>query len=109
MTAGVHAYDALVKDKIVFTRDEIIKACPHLIMKSDNWNGLGLIKAAHYSDDSVSFHFLHFSVQEYMAAYYIALLPDNKQLKLLKSTFWNIRYFNAWIMYVGITHGGNFA
>ena len=103
------AYNALVKDKIVFTRDEIIKACPHLTMKSVNWNGLGLIKAAHYSDDSVSFHFLHFSVQEYMAAYYIALLPDNEQLKLLKSTFWSIRYFNTWIMYVGITQGEKFA
>ena len=103
------AYDALVKDQIVFTRDEINKACPHLTMESDNWSGLGLIKAAHYSDDSVSFHFLHFSVQEYMAAYYIALLPDNEQLKLIKSTFWNIRYFNTWIMYVGITHGENFA
>ena len=103
------AYDALVKDQIVFTRDEINKACPHLTMESDNWNGLGLIKAAHYSDDSVSFHFLHFSVQEYMAAYYIALLSDNEQLKLIKNTFWNIRYFNTWIMYVGITHGENFA
>ena len=103
------AYDALVKDKIVFARDEIIKACPNLTMKSVNWNGLGLIKAAHYSDDSVSFHFLHFSVQEYMAAYYIALLPDNKQLKKLKSTFWSIRYFNTWIMYVGITQGEKLA
>ena len=103
------AYDALIKDQIVFTKNEIIKACPHLTMKSDNWNGLGLIKAAHYSDDSVSFHFLHFSVQEYMAAYYIALLPDNEQLKLLKTTFWNIHYFNTWIMYVGITHGEKFA
>ena len=101
------AYDALVKDKIVFTRDEIIKACP-LTVKSDNWNGLGLIKAAHYSDDSVSFHFLHFSVQEYMAAYYIALLHYDEQLKLLKSTFWSIRYFNTWIMYVGITQGEKF-
>ena len=103
------AYDALVKDQIVFTRDEIKKVCPHLTMESDNWNGLGLIKAAHYSDDSVSFHFLHFSVQEYMAAYHIASLGDNEQLKLVKSTFWNIRYFNTWIMYVGITHGENFA
>ena len=103
------AYDALVKDQIVYTRDEIIEACPHLTMKSDNWNGLGLIKAAHYSDDSVSFHFLHFSVQEYMAAYYIALLPNNEQIKLLKSTFWDMHYFNTWIMYVGITHGESFA
>ena len=103
------AYDALTKDQIVFTRDEIIKVCPDLTMKSDNWNGLGLLKAAHYGNDSVSFHFLHFSVQEYMAAYYIASLHDKQQLQLLKDTFWDIHYFNTWIMYVGITHGDNFA
>ena len=103
------AYNALTKDQIVFTRDEIIKVCPHLTMKSDNWNGLGLMKAAHYANDFVSFHFLHFSVQEYMAAYYIALLPDKQQLQLLKNTFWDIHYFNTWIMYVGITNGNNFA
>ena len=103
------AYDALTKDQIVFTRDEIIKVCPHLTIKSDNWNGLGLMKAAHYGNDSVSFHFLHFSVQEYMAAYYIALMSDKEQLQLLKNTFWDIHYFNTWIMYVGITHGRNFA
>ena len=103
------AYDALVKDQIIFTRDEILKECPHLTMKSDNWNGLGLIKAAHYDNNSVSFHFLHFSIQEYMAAYYISLLTNNKQIRLLNRTFWKIHYFNTWIMYVGITHGESFA
>ena len=105
------AYNALVKDQIVFTIDEISKACPHLTMKSNNWHGLGLIKAAHYGSGSVLFHFLHFSVQEYMAAYYIVyLLPNNQeQLQLLKNTFWNVHYFNTWIMYVGITHGESFA
>ena len=103
------AYDDLIKDQIVFTKTEITKACPHLIMRRDNWNGLGLLKAAQHGNDSVSFHFLHFSIQEYMAAYYIASLSDKKQLKLLKNTFWDIRYFNTWIMYVGITHGESFA
>ena len=103
------AYDALIKDQIVFAKNEITKACPHLIMRRDNWNGLGLIKAAQHGNDSVSFHFLHFSIQEYMAAYYIASLSDKEQLKLLKNTFWDIRYFNTWILYVGITHGESFA
>ena len=103
------AYDALIKDQIVFTTKEITRACPHLIMRIDNWNGLGLIKTAHYGHDSISFHFLHFSVQEYMAAYYIASLSDKEQITLLKTTFWDIHYFNTWIMYVGITHGESFA
>ena len=103
------AYDALIKDQIVFTIKEINKACPHLVMRCDNWNGLGLIRAAQHGIDSVSFHFLHFSIQEYMAAYFIASMPDKEQLKLLKNTFWDIHYFNTWIMYVGITRGESFA
>jgi len=36
-------------------------------------------------------------------------LSCEKQTKLLESTFWNIRYFNTWIMYVGITGGKGLA
>ena len=55
-----------------------------------------------------SFHFLHYSIQEYLAAYHIASLSDDKLLSLLEETFWNIRYFNTWIMYVGLTEGKQF-
>ena len=108
------AFEALIIDKIVFTLSEIEQACPNLTMNPSNWNGLGLLKAVqHFSlrmrNDQVTFHFLHFSVQEYMAAWYISTLTDNKQIKLLKETFWEHRYYNTWIMYVGITGGSSFA
>ena len=105
------AFEALKTDKIVFTLSEIEQGCPNL---TSNWNGLGLLKAVRYfspqmGNDQVTFHFLHFSVQEYMAARYIATLSDNKQIKLLKKTFWEHRYYNTWIMYIGITNGSSFA
>ena len=105
------AYKALKIDKIVFTLNEIEEACPNLTMASSNWSGLGLLKAVKYFNteigkDLVTFHFLHFSIQEYMAALYISDLSNNKQTKLLKETFWQHRYYNTWIMYVGITCGG---
>ena len=108
------AYEALKTDKIVFTLPEINKSCPNLTMTSSNWNGLGLLKAVQcYSkeigNDQVTFHFLHFSIQEYMAAWYISTLSDKKQIKLLQKTFWEHRYYNTWIMYVGITGGSSFA
>ena len=108
------AYKALKIDKIVFTLSEIDKDCPNLTMTSNNWNGLGLLKAVQcYSkeigNDQAIFHFLHFSIQEYMAAWYISTLSDKKQIKLLQKTFWEHRYYNAWIMYVGITGGNSFA
>ena len=108
------AYEALNTDRIVFTLLEVQKACPHLTMTTSNWSGLGLLKAVqHFSveigNDQVIFHFLHFSLQEYMAAWYISTLSNNKQIKLLKKTFWSHRYYNTWIMYVGITSGNSFA
>ena len=108
------AYEALKTDKVVFTLTEIKERCPNLTMTSSNWNGLGLLKAVRYfnakmGSDQVTFHFLHFSIQEYMAAWYISTLPDHEQIKLLKETFWEHRYYNTWTMYIGITCGSSFA
>ena len=108
------AYKALKSDKIVFTLSEINKDCPNLTMTSNNYNGLGLLKAVQYfsrevRNEQVTFHFLHFSIQEYLAAWYISKLSDRKQIKLLKKTFWEHRYYNTWIMYVGTTSGSSFA
>ena len=106
------AYEALKTDKIVFTLPEIEEGCPNLTMTTSNWNGLGLLKAVQCfsaGNDQVTFHFLHFSIQEYMAAWYISKLPNKKQIELLQETFWEHRYYNTWIMYVGITGGNSFA
>ena len=101
------AYNALTKDEIVFyLNEEIVQPCP--ILKSGNWEGLGLLKVIEYVGN-ISFHYLHFSIQEYLAAHYISLQSTNFQLQLLRATFWDIHYFNTWIMYVGITGGKQFA
>ena len=105
------AFLALQKDQLVFTLAEIKVTCPNLTPV--NWYGLGLLKHARYFKpqdgcDHESFHFLHFAVQEYMAAHYIASLPDKAQFKLLSDTFWSSQYCNTWIMYVGITGGDSF-
>ena len=106
------AYKALSMDKIVFMLNEIKHDCPNIALVSSNWNGLGLLKAVQYFNaeiGNVMFHFLHFSIQEYLAAWYISTLSSDEQTKLLKETFWEYRYYNTWIMYVGITHGNSFA
>ena len=102
------AFNALRLDKIVFEFDEIENICPNITMTPDSWSGLGLLKAVRFVTN-VSFHFLHFSIQEYLAAYHIASLSNSEQIKLLSETFWEIHYFNTWIMYVGITGGEQFS
>ena len=105
------AFVALQKAQIVFTSAELQSQYPNL--NPANWGSLGLLKRAQYFKpqdgyDHESFHFLHYSIQEYMAACYIASFSDDKLLQLLKETFWNVHYFNTWFMYVGITGGKKF-
>jgi len=69
---------------------------------------MGLLNSIE-SIEKVTYHFLHFSIQEYMAAYYISTLSNKVQIKLFKDTFWTFRYYNTWIMYAGMTGGKNFA
>ena len=105
------AFEALKCDKLVFKLTEIQEICPSLTAVSTNWNGLGLLNSFTYVEDGskiVTYHFLHFSIQEYMAAYHISTLPVKMQLQLLKNTFWSADYYNTWIMYVGITGGDTF-
>jgi len=108
------AFKGLQTEKKIFTLEEIQSSCPNLTATSISMNGLGLLKAVPFFNrqtctEDVTFRFLHFSIQEYMAAYCIAKLSDQKQIKLLQKTFWEHRFYNTWIMYVGITGGTSFA
>jgi len=106
------AFLSLQRDQLVFTSEEIKAECPKLTPA--NWYGYGLLKPAQYFKpqdgcEHDSFHFLHFSIQEYLAAYHITSLSYSTLSELLQRTFWNIRFINTWIMYVGMTHGKHFA
>ena len=98
-------------DKIVFNDDDVANDCPDCVGK---WDSLGLLKIVKYynflkDSTSSSYNFLHFSIQEFLAAYYIVSLGNNKQIELLKNKFWNSKYLNTGIMYCGLTSGNSFA
>ena len=107
------AFNALNKEKIVFSENEIRIICRHLA-RSDDWSGLGLLKVVEFFSaktniKNVSFNFLHLSLQETLAAYHITLLTHKQQTDLMNLKFLDGRYFNTWIMYVGLTKGKSFA
>ena len=111
------AFIAVQEDQLTFTVDEILELCENHFQVY--WHRLGLLKMIYefgllnkISCEAQSvfceiFHFNHVTIQEYLTAYYISFLPDSELLKLLHGTFWNIRYFDIWVMYVGITGGKN--
>ena len=105
------AFLALKKDQLMFSLSEIQTVFSDVTPANCNSYGYGLIKQTRYFTDVCAFelyYFLHFSIQEYLAACHIASLPYFTLLNLLKKTFWDIRYLNTWMMYVGITGGQQF-
>ena len=99
-----YAFNALEINQVVFTRKDV----PKLKNAPETWYGLGLLNSVKYfkiaeNSDRVSYNFLHKSIQEFLAAYYITTLNTNKQLKLLKKYFYLNKYLNTWIMYIGLS------
>ena len=99
--------EALSKNKIVFSLDEVKQACPG-IDTQDSINGFGLLQAVDYNNIShatVSINFIHFSIQEFMVAHYVANLPSNEEMKILKNHFLSKSHWNMFSLYVGHTKG----
>ena len=93
--------EALNDDKLTFTSDA---ACPAFPGAN---NGVDLLQAVEHSSliETTTFNFLHFSIQEYLAAYHIANLPADEELKIIKEKFWSAIHFNMFSIYVSLTKG----
>ncbi|XP_065897326.1 NACHT, LRR and PYD domains-containing protein 3-like [Dysidea avara] len=101
------AYEGVTSHQLVFASDEIMQKCPEISDVPDAVNGFGLLEAVpHYftmeAGTTTSYSFLHFTMQEFLAAYHVSTLPSDEQLSLLQQTFWNGFFQYMWIMYVGI-------
>jgi len=87
--------------KVIFTKEELIQ-CE--IEVNEQFDGYGLLNAVPVHGiprDTFTYNFVHLTVQEFLCAIYIATLPEEEQLKLLKTYFSN--HLNVIAMYCGIT------
>ena len=73
------AFDGVVQDKVIFTESDL---------KAD-FNTLGLLQGVEKAECGwkISYNFLHLSIQEFTAAFYIATLPKDTQLTRLCDLF----------------------
>ena len=103
------AFTGLRNNQLVFSYNEIEENCPEIRKEIPGaFNGFGLLQVVqHFSKKgagtTVSFNFLHFTMQEFLAAFHVANIdPHEQQLSLMEKTFWNSTYIFMWMMYVGI-------
>ena len=85
--------------KIIYTKKDLLTF--NMVVNLEN-EGFDLLKISHtplFHD--VTYNFNHISIQEYLCALYISLLPENEQSELLNEYF--IEYPNVWLFYAGIT------
>ena len=100
--------EALNDDKLIFTLDEIKAACPDITTIPGAIKGFGLLQAVQhfgFTGTTMTFNFLHFSLQEYLAAHYIASLPADEELRIIEEKFWSKLHFNMFSIYISLTKG----
>ena len=96
------AMKGLKERQTVFTYDEVKTVCTDI---DDFPNGFGLLQAVckramKGAGYTVSFNFLHSTMQEFLAAYYVSTLP-NKEQSLCMAYHFDVGDY-VWLMYVGI-------
>ena len=100
--------EALDNNKLVFTSNEIKMCCPDIATIKGAINGFGLLQAIQHfglTGKTMTFNFLHFSIQEYLAAHYVASLPASDELEFLKEKFWSKIHSNMFDIYITLTKG----
>ena len=100
--------EALNNNKLVFTNDEIKAVCPDIAVIPGAINGFGLLQAVQHfglTGKTMTFNFLHFTIQEFLAAHHVAGLSPRKELKILKEKFWSDIHSHMFAIYISLTKG----
>ena len=100
--------EALDGKKLIFTLDEIAESCPDIAATPGTINGFGLLQAVQHFGlyaKTMTLNFIHYTIQEYLAAHYISQLPPSEEMKVIKANFWSDIHFNMFFIYISITKG----
>jgi len=97
------AFRCLVEDKIVFTSEELPNLC------KDDFSCYGLLQCVEHHNNAMSYSFAHLSIQEFLAACYVASLEVDQlsplELFFRKDFFCeNAHFSNMWAFYCGLTN-----
>ena len=106
MDLSKFAFLTLQSKKKVFSKEDIENYCPNSTLAKFDLESFGLVNIVHYfSTDkghSNLFNFLHLSIHEYLAAYYLSSVDECIQFDELRNTFLNELYQETWKMFISM-------
>lgn len=100
--------DSLNNNQLIFTLSEIKVACPDIAAIPGAINGFGLLQAVQHFGlygKTTTLNFVHISIQEFLAAHYVANILPHEELQILQEKFWSALHFNMFAIYVSLTKG----
>ena len=106
------AFEAISYNQLIFTEDEVAVFFPYGFVSSQAFLCFGLLQSAHSIlplGHGLSFHFLHISFQEYLAALHLVSLPTVDQLEVIRTFAGNSRFDVVWRFYFGLGSNVDFA
>jgi len=103
------AYEGLNNNKLVFTFDEVTASCINVAVVPETINGFGLLQTVKHfglTEDTLTFNFLHLTIQEYLAAYYVVtFVHPQEEFYLLQDKFWSDLHVKMFSFYITLTKG----
>ena len=99
------AFQTLCEDRIIFSYGDVRMNLHNLTLDSKVlcFGLLQLAESIFVDGHGVSFHFLHLTFQEYLAALYLVRQPTDKQLQLCQSYVGSQRFKMVWRFFFGIS------
>ena len=100
------AFRALEKEKVVFSHEEFVAFLPQGLPFDDKVLCFGLLQRCESILEvglGVSFHFLHLTFQEYLAALHIARLSPDTQIQCCRHLAGAPRFNIVWRFFFGIS------
>ena len=96
------AYKGMTGEMVIFSSQDLVK----FDVDEDNLNGMGLLLIAptiSVAGREKSYNFLHLTLQEFCAAWYISKLSIEEQMKLMSTFHYQAHFKMVWRFYFGIT------